>query len=384
MAKFKFPKRLRSAEAAKKSYTPSELKRHHTALKKVAFVHRPSRPLPLESTQKLQWENLKPGTEAPKWIPESLIPIYAAGNAIGTLFTHAPEIILSGASGHGYHYPGANYIGPMTPLEKNPGAPTSQMDDLARIHDWQYNQLQEAGVNPYFTFNEADRYMLAHANLDTPEGWAIYLGIGMKQIFPDDYTTVDPIPVYQGVGENPSTLAPQEKEKWELKSIMRKDMIERMISATEQIQKMGQEEATPFISSLLDPKYRPQGGTGQQQQIRPQPRDFGNSAFLRRFFFGGLGSAGAGGAPSVTAHRNLLGALQSRSSHLPLVSGRRAPFSLSSARGNVVAAASRMNKSAKSVLHKQTMRDYKRNMYMSTTPSSIFQGGSSVPSFVRH
>lgn len=342
----------------------------------------------MEENQALNWEGLKPGTKAPISMPEGLEKMYAAGNALVTMITATPELIASAALGHMKGYPGSNYIGPGTDLTTNL-KPTSQMDDLARIHDWQYSQLEAQGVNPYFTFNLADRYMLAHADLTTAEGWAIYVGIGLKQIFPDDYTGIEPVPLYKGAGEDPTVLSEPQRRIWENYGIDRLAMMEKIQQVSQQLTHpslMTQEEKTPFISSLLGALTTAKETLQQVAQVGappPQPRDFGKDPFLRRFFLGDSTTGTITGGPSAIARRVLSTGLSSSSSALRfLPMGQR--FSLSSARNSVATVASRENKSVSSLAHPQQKRDYKRNMY--TQPNSLFssQNGRSVPSFVKH
>lgn len=350
----------------------------------------------MEENQLLNWEGLKPGTKTPISMPEGLEKMYAAGNALVTMITSTPEILASAALGQVKGYPGSNYIGPGTDLTANL-KPTSQMDDLARIHDWQYSQLMEKGVNPYFTFNLADRYMLAHADLTTAEGWAIYVGIGLKQIFPDDYTGIDPVPLYKGAGEDPTSLSAPQRRLWENYGLDRLAMIEKIQQASQQLAHpslMTQEEKNPFISSLsaaqttaretLQQVAQGVGGGGKGGAPPPQPRDFGKDPFLRRFFLGDSTTGTVPGGPSATARRVLSAGLSSPSSALRfLPMGQR--FSLSSARNSVATVASRKNKSVSSLAHPQQQRDYKRNMYTKpSTPSSFSsRNGVSVPSFVK-
>lgn len=327
------------------------------------------------------------------------------------MVSNAPELIGSAIAGPIKGYPGSNYIGPGTDLTQNL-QPTSQMDDLARIHDFQYSQLEAKGVNPYFTFNLADRYMLAHADLTTAEGWAIYIGIGMKQIFPDDLTGVDPVPAWNGAGEDSSYAHPQEIRYWENYGLDQLAMWEKMEQASQEIadpNSMTNEERAPFISSLLGAQKSaqqtlssimtnqktPQGGgaaaaTGSgQPSSNPssgiQPRDFGKDPFLRRFFLRDSTSEMGRGGPSALAHRVLSAGLSLPSPALRfLPTGHR--FSLSSARNSVVTVASRKNMPVSSLAHPKTQRDYKRNMYTQETADSLItsRNGVSVPSFVKH
>jgi hypothetical protein len=397
----------------------------------------------LESEQDLtSWNHLKPGTTvAPDFVPDPLKKLIAAGTAIVTLIEGVPSIVEGAAQGEGITYPGSNYIGPFNKLDEQGSAPpNSQMDYLARIHDYQYGQLEAQGVNPYFTFNEADRYMLAHADLTTPEGWAIYVGIGLKQIFPDDYTSVDPVPPYGGRGETSPTSSYQEMRGWETRNILRAEMMDRLQQVGEQLSKEAYQQATsqmtsplgkplkgtggsflnikeqgqhlmqsnPFISSLLaqlpqtaETVFKEIGGgsTATTPTTSPMPRteqvknqrraaaarDLGKDPFTRRFLLGGSTTETVPGGRSAIAHRSLLNALRSRSSALPFLSTSRAA-SFSSAQGNVVSSSMRTkNKSTIQAMHgKQTMRNYKQNTYQPPPQQhQLSQGGLSVPSFVR-
>lgn len=144
-------------------------------------------------------KTLPPGTQAPRWVPDALKEIWAAGIFAGTMATSLPSVLQGAAQGKGFVYPGSHWIGPKNPMEaEGNAAPTSQMDELARIHDHQYGELLSKGKNPYFTFNEADKYMLDHVDLSTAEGWAIKFFIGAKQhLFKEDTTPVSPVPSYE-------------------------------------------------------------------------------------------------------------------------------------------------------------------------------------------
>lgn len=88
-------------------------------------------------------------------------------------------------------FPGSNYIGPGNQLDM--GKPTSKADRLAYVHDHHYSELEKKGVNPYFTFNEADRQMLKNNDATTKHGMAVALGINAKRIFKNDYTPVSKV-----------------------------------------------------------------------------------------------------------------------------------------------------------------------------------------------
>lgn len=91
-------------------------------------------------------------------------------------------------------YPGSRYIGPGNKLDE--GHPRFHNDHLAYVHDHQYDELEKKGVNPYFTWNEADREMLSKTQFNTPSGAAIGLFIGGKRIFPTDRTKVTKVEPY--------------------------------------------------------------------------------------------------------------------------------------------------------------------------------------------
>lgn len=85
-------------------------------------------------------------------------------------------------------YPGSRYIGPGNKLDE--GEPLTYHDRLAYVHDHQYDELMKKGINPYFTFNEADKQMLRDADFRTVQGAAVALGIGAKRVFRRDKTKV--------------------------------------------------------------------------------------------------------------------------------------------------------------------------------------------------
>lgn len=58
----------------------------------------------------------------------------------------------------GLTLPKSNYIGPFNSLDNGP--PTNPVDEIAYQHDHAYQQLMDAGINPYLTVNEADKDML--------------------------------------------------------------------------------------------------------------------------------------------------------------------------------------------------------------------------------
>jgi len=67
--------------------------------------------------------------------------------------------------------PGYNYLGPFNDLES--GKPTNASDEAARIHDYEYNDLQKEGKNPYFTFNRADQKFLDSIKSNSDYGGVI-------------------------------------------------------------------------------------------------------------------------------------------------------------------------------------------------------------------
>ena len=54
----------------------------------------------------------------------------------------------------GLALPGYNYLGPGNDL--NNGVPTDRNDYVAQDHDYDYRDLEDAGINPYTTYSEAD------------------------------------------------------------------------------------------------------------------------------------------------------------------------------------------------------------------------------------
>lgn len=229
----------------------------------------------------------------------------ALGQAAEDIFFGFDDIVLSGLAGNGWHYPGSHYIGPGTPI--GPGiesAPVNAMDNLARIHDYQYSQLQEKGVDPYWTFNEADRQMLKGVDLTTPEGWAIYIGIGLKQILPDDHTSVDPVPPFgvtepgQGTADDQLAEKPRNTIQREMTGEIRTILLEKALAAlAQQPQQQQQQPIAPSaMNALKEPrqsksKMQPSTATDKMKSFfnsisnpRVQPRE---EAARRRFFLTG-------------------------------------------------------------------------------------------------
>lgn len=54
----------------------------------------------------------------------------------------------------GYTLPGYRYLGPGNDLDN--GTPVDRDDYIAQDHDYDYADLQAAGINPYTTYSEAD------------------------------------------------------------------------------------------------------------------------------------------------------------------------------------------------------------------------------------
>lgn len=125
---------------------------------------------------------------------------------------NAPSIYSKWRRTGAITFPGSRYIGPGNKL--NEGRPTSYADRLAYVHDHQYAELQRKGVNPYTTFNMADRQMLAQNRVNTVEGAAVALGIGAKKIFKADYTPVSSVPSWEqkyGPASKPRPSAAERK-----------------------------------------------------------------------------------------------------------------------------------------------------------------------------
>lgn len=117
-------------------------------------------------------------------------PVGAAATIIKSdaakLALNLPKMTYNAYKGKGFVYPDTKYIGPGNPMDL--GTPINYDDNLAYIHDNQYDELIDKGINPYFTFNEPDREMIKNARLTTPAGRATWLGINAKRVFKNDYT----------------------------------------------------------------------------------------------------------------------------------------------------------------------------------------------------
>jgi len=97
------------------------------------------------------------------------------------MYSNAIPWFLTGVTKGKWMYPGSRYIGPGNRL--NEGKPLSYHDRLAYQHDHQYSFLQSKNINPYFTFNEADREMLSKVDTTNDEGMAEWLGMSAKRVF---------------------------------------------------------------------------------------------------------------------------------------------------------------------------------------------------------
>lgn len=60
--------------------------------------------------------------------------------------------------GRGFVPPGYRYLGPGNDLDR--GEPTNENDKTAQTHDIGYTELEKEGVNPYWTYNDADETFL--------------------------------------------------------------------------------------------------------------------------------------------------------------------------------------------------------------------------------
>lgn len=72
--------------------------------------------------------------------------------------------------------PGYNYLGPFNKLNK--GKPTNKSDKAAFKHDVAYGRLQRKGINPYWTFNDADRDFINEVGTD----WGGKIGKSVFQL----------------------------------------------------------------------------------------------------------------------------------------------------------------------------------------------------------
>jgi len=343
----------------------------------------------LNENQELEWEGLTPGTQAPAWLPKPFRPFWAAGKATETLVENAPEIVSGMITGKGFTWEGSKYIGPQTDLSQN-YQPMSQMDDLARIHDYQYGQLEAAGVNPYFTFNEADRYMLDHVNLNTAEGWAIYVGIGLKQIFPDDYTEVAPVPPYTAdggqkqiatLGDQQVGMTPTQQLENEYKATQRDQMFAAIAQASMQLSKIGVVNKATFIPPKTTTSA---AATSSSSDFRHRltfllggPEGVANLA-------GMTNRPPPGGTPNAPAPRKQSLSARQLQESLPFAS-TLPPFSSLPSRDLTEPSAPLFRPRGLSSLAKYSMmktpRNYKKQTFQ--LESSGSSNGLSIPSFVK-
>lgn len=133
---------------------------------------------------------------AKKYVPKRLVDNYKRIRALKTVVSkmkrNAVPWLVTGITKGKWMYPGVNYIGPGNKL--NEGKPVSYHDRLAYVHDHQYDYLQKKGINPYFTFNEADREMIRNVDTRNDEGMAEWIGMNAKRIFKSNR---EPVPVIQ-------------------------------------------------------------------------------------------------------------------------------------------------------------------------------------------
>lgn len=102
-----------------------------------------------------------------------------------------PTFIYTGITEGRATWPGHKYLGPGNRMDL--GEPTTYADHMAYEHDMRYGELQKKGVNPYFTWNEADREMVrANRGQHTQEAWATWAGLKMKKeaMLKHDFTPV--------------------------------------------------------------------------------------------------------------------------------------------------------------------------------------------------
>lgn len=59
-----------------------------------------------------------------------------------------------GKKSRGWTLPGYNFLGPGNDLDN--AVPTDRDDYIAQDHDYDYQDLESAGINPYITYSEAD------------------------------------------------------------------------------------------------------------------------------------------------------------------------------------------------------------------------------------
>jgi len=92
------------------------------------------------------------------------------------------KMVKNAIQGKGVVLPGSKYIGPGNAM--NLGAPNSSGDAAAFSHDNDYDNLLKAGVKPkklYLGYSEADQRAKKRADVTTPDGLAVFLGMSAKQ-----------------------------------------------------------------------------------------------------------------------------------------------------------------------------------------------------------
>lgn len=127
------------------------------------------------------------------WLGKTVQGVSFTPLALANVIINSPKMVRTYWSTGAVTYPETRYIGPGNTLDE--GEPLNEWDNLAYVHDVQYSELIAKGVNPYLTFNNADRLMLHELkqNMDLRAGHygaAVWAGINAKKIFPNDDTPV--------------------------------------------------------------------------------------------------------------------------------------------------------------------------------------------------
>lgn len=96
------------------------------------------------------------------------------------------RVAKDAALGRGVVLPGSSYIGPGNEMESKGKLAKNDTDAAAYQHDVDYtnylNKDKKSAKDVYAGFSAADQRLMNRANLETKEGIAAYLGMGVKKL----------------------------------------------------------------------------------------------------------------------------------------------------------------------------------------------------------
>lgn len=93
------------------------------------------------------------------------------------------KFLVDAARGEGFVLPGSKYIGPGNRMDK--GKPVNEADANAYQHDLDYDAYLKKGHKArdvYMGYSDADERLMKKTKMNTPEGLAVNMGMGLKKI----------------------------------------------------------------------------------------------------------------------------------------------------------------------------------------------------------